>query len=135
MREIENGKIVTEVMHALARGDTKPFAEAMADDFTWRMMGHGSWGKVYLGKDKVRDDMFVPLTKQYADRYTNTATNILADGDFVIVESQGAVRTKQGKAYNNRYCFVIRMADDKMRELREYCDTALADEVLLPLAS
>ena len=133
MREIENGKIVTEVLNALAQGDTAPFADAMADDFTWRMMGHGNWGKVYQGKRAVRDQMFRPLIAQYADRYTNTPATILADGDFVIVESRGAVTTKTGKAYNNRYCFVIEMADGKMRELREYCDTALADEVLEPL--
>ena len=135
MREIENGKIIAEVMSALAKGDSKPFGDAMADDFVWRMMGHGAWGSAFCGKEAVRDGMFRPLLKQYADRYTNTPTNILADGDFVIVESQGAVTTKDGKAYNNRYCFVITMRDGKMLELREYCDTALADEVLMPLAS
>lgn len=135
MREIENGKIVTEVMNALANGDTTPFREAMGDNFTWRMMGHGNWGRVYQGKRDVREKMFLPLVAQYADRYTNTPVSIFADGDTVIVESRGAVTTKAGKAYNNRYCFVIEMADGKMRELREYCDTALADEVLMPLAS
>jgi uncharacterized protein len=38
--------------------------------------------------------------------------------------------TKKGQPYNNVYCFVIRIADGKMRELEEYVDTALVDAVL-----
>jgi uncharacterized protein len=43
------------------------------------------------------------------------------------------VTLKSGKTYNNRYCFVIEMADGKMREVREYLDSALAEAVLEPL--
>jgi uncharacterized protein len=38
--------------------------------------------------------------------------------------------TKAGKPYNNEYCFVFRLSDGKIREVKEYADTALVDAVL-----
>ena len=59
-----------------------------------------------------------------------TPLTISADGDRVVVEARGQGRTKRGESYNNNYCYVIEMKDGKMRELREYLDTALGDERL-----
>ena len=56
----------------------------------------------------------------------------IADGEFVVVECEGSVATKAGQRYDNKYCYVIQMADGKMIELIEYMDTALADRVLAP---
>ena len=71
-----------------------------------------------------------PLFSQFADAYRNTATRIIAEDDHVVVECQGQVTTKSGKPYNQRYCYVCRMADGKVRELTEYLDTELVTAVL-----
>lgn len=104
----------------------------MADDFCWTVTGTTRWSKTYRGKEAVRNDLFAQLRAQFADRYTNTAQRIHADGDFVIVECKGRVTTTSGKPYNNTYCMVIRMADGKMKELTEYLDTALVESALQP---
>jgi uncharacterized protein len=128
-----NKDIVAQAMAALATGDSRPFYDAMADDCVWRAMCGEPWGRVIEGKERARDELFAPLHRQYVRPYTNTAVNNFADGDTVIVESRGAVKLKSGKAYNNRYCFVIEMAGGQMREVREYLDSALAEAVLEPL--
>lgn len=134
MSASENKQIVAAAMEALAKGDMRPFYEAWADDFVWRPMAvSGPWSRVFHGKDVASEQLFKPLRAQYADRYTNMATNILAEADFVVVECRGAVTLKSGKHYGNRYCLVIQMADGKMKEVREYLDTALANEVLEPV--
>jgi uncharacterized protein len=46
---------------------------------------------------------------------------------LLVVLARGQVRTIRGEDYNNSYCFVSRMRDGKMVELREYMDTALAE--------
>jgi uncharacterized protein len=130
MSAAENKQIITAAMAGLAKGDSRLFADAMAEDFSWRAMGRGAWGKVYEGKRVVRTQLFTPLYAQYADRATTTATGIFADGDYVIVEALGAATMKSGKAYNNKYCLIIRMKNGKMLEVREYLDTALSDEML-----
>ena len=127
-----NRSIITGVMDALSRGDRQPFGDAMADDFTWHMIGTTPWSGTFAGKADVRERIIRPLFAQFATRYTNTPIRILADGDFVVVECRGNVITKTGKPYCNTYCYVIRMRDGKMVELTEYFDTALVSSALEP---
>ena len=57
-------------------------------------------------------------------------TNIIADGDYVVVEQQAKDRmTKTGKPYNNTYCMVYKVVDGEVKQLTEYCDTALAKSI------
>lgn len=127
-----NKQVIEEIFAELAKGNGKPFVEAMADDFTWILTGTTKWSRSYRGKQAVRRELLAPLFAQFAGRYTNTAQRILADGDFVVVECRGQTTTKSGKPYNNTYCYVIHMQEGKMKELTEYLDTALVDAVLTP---
>ena len=129
-----NRASVTGIMEALSRGDRQPFADAMAEDFTWHMIGTTPWSGTFAGKAEVRERMVRPLFAQFATQYTNTPTRILADGDFVVVECRGNVMTKTGKPYCNTYCYVIRMREGKMAELTEYFDTQLVSSALEPPA-
>lgn len=125
--EIDNGKIIAAAMEGLSRGDNTAFGAAMAEDFVWRGMAHGVWGKIYRGREVARRELFAKLWPQYEGRYTNTPHAIYADGDHVIVESRGYAKMKTGKTYEQFYCLVIRMENGKMKEVREYLDTAHAD--------
>jgi len=127
-----NRAIVTGIMEALSRGERQPFADAMADDFTWHMMGTTPWSGTFTGKAEVRQRLITPLFTQFGSHYTNTPKRILADGEFVMVESCGNVTTKTGKPYCNTYCMIIRMREGKMVELTEYLDTELVSAALEP---
>lgn len=129
-----NRAIVTGIMAALSRGERQPFAGAMAEDFTWHMTGTTAWSGTFKGKAEVRQRLMAPLFAQFDSHYTNTPTRILADGDFVVVESRGHVTTKTGKPYANTYCMVIRLREGKMVELTEYLDTELVSSALEPPA-
>ena len=134
MRDPDNKAIVTSVFAALAEGNRRPFADAMADDFSWTITGHGPWARTWRGKAAVRSGLMAPLFAQFADMYRNQATRIVCEGDTVVVESRGSVATLAGSRYDNHYCYVIDMQDGKMRSLTEYMDTALAEAVLSPPA-
>ncbi|HEY0682068.1 MAG TPA: nuclear transport factor 2 family protein [Steroidobacter sp.] len=127
-----NRAIVTGIMEALSRGDLQPFGEAMADDFTWHMIGTTPWSGTFTGKAHIRERLTRPLFTQFGTHYTNTPKRILADADFVVVECRGNVTTKTGKPYCNTYCLVIRMHEGKMVELTEYLDTDLVNSALEP---
>ena len=129
-----NRATITRIMDAMSRGETRPFGDAMADDFTWRMTGTTAWSGTYVGKADVQGRMLRTLREQWASQYKSTPSRIFADGDYVIVETRGEVVTRTGKPYNNTYCFVIRMRDDKMVELTEYFDTELVTAALEPPA-
>ena len=127
-----NKMFMQHVFTELAKGNRKPFADAMADDFCWTITGSTAWSRSYHGKAAVRAELIEPLFAQFADRYRNRAHRFLADEDFVVVQCQGEVTTRKGDDYHNSYCYVIRMAGGQMRELTEYLDTALVERVLDP---
>lgn len=120
-----NRQRMQHIMAELDKGNGKPFVEAMADDFCWTIPGDTPWSRTYSGKQAVISELLHPLYAQFATPYISTTRRIMADGDRVVVEFDGKVTTKAGKAYNNRYCYVFRMESGQMKELMEYLDTAL----------
>ena len=133
MSSADNKAIMQNIMEALARGDRRPFGEAMADDFTWVFPGQGVWSGAFQGKEVVRRQLLTPLFAQFQDTYTNRAVRFIAEGNLVVVECRGHVTTKRGELYNNTYCYVCEFAEGKLKTLTEYMDTALAERVLAPL--
>jgi ketosteroid isomerase-like protein len=132
MTTAQNKALVESIMEARARRDPAPFIAAMADDFTWRIIGSTAWSGDYVGKAEVRERLLRPLHQQFTAPSAITASRILADGDHVVVECRGDATTTPGEKYANTYCFVIRVADGKLKELTEYMDTALVERVLKP---
>jgi ketosteroid isomerase-like protein len=125
-----NKQLLEVIFAALARGDSKPFLDSLADDFCWLAKGTNAWSGTYRGKQAVRDDLLRPLFANFAGPYTNTAHRFIADGDWVAVECRGQVITKAGKPYNNEYCWVCRVEGGKLAEVIEYMDTELVATVL-----
>jgi ketosteroid isomerase-like protein len=121
------------IMDALARGDRRPFGQALADDFTWIVPGTNAWSGRYQGLQAVRERLFGPLFAQFVDTYTNTPMRLIAEGDLVVVECRGRVTTRRGLPYHNSYCLVCRFGPDGLlHELVEYMDTQMVADVLEP---
>ncbi|OAF13106.1 hypothetical protein AYJ54_44815 [Bradyrhizobium centrolobii] len=132
MTPTENKAFIKKIMDARARRDHAPFMAAMSDDFVWRIVGSTAWSGEYVGKTEVQERLLKPLYRQFTAPSSITATRILADGDCVVAECHGHATTVAGQLYANTYCFVIRMADGKLRGMTEYMDTALVERVLGP---
>jgi uncharacterized protein len=130
--EVENKQWMQGIFGELSSGNGEPFVDAMAEDFCWTIVGTTNWSRTYRGKAAVRRDLLGPLFAQFEGRYTNTAKRILSDEDYVVVECTGRATTTAGKSYNNTYCYVIQVANGMMKELTEYCDTALLESALAP---
>ncbi len=131
MGTAENKQLLQDIFAELAKSNARPLVNAMADDFRWTLSGYGTWSRTYEGKRAVVGELFGTLAK-HMDRITTIPDRFIADGDHVVVEAHGANTTRSGVPYNNRYCFVFRLADGKLAELTEYMDTELAAKVLGP---
>ena len=132
MSAAENKRLLQTIFDQLSVGNGKPFIDSLADDFCWTITGTTAWSKTYRGKQSVRTELLRPLFAQFADQYINKLHRIIAEDDLVVVECHGRVTTKSGKPYNNRYCWVCRVADGKLKELTEYLDTELVATALQP---
>ncbi len=122
--------LLAHVFAETAKGNGRPFVEALSGEIAWTIKGSTPWSKTYKGKRVVLKDLLGPLAAQLAGENTITAFRFVSEGDVVVVEGQGHNRTKTGKDYANTYCWVFRFAAGKVIELTEYADTALIESAL-----
>jgi ketosteroid isomerase-like protein len=125
-----NKKIVQHIFDEIANGNSAPLLESLADDFRFVVMGSSKWSRSYDGKAAVLAELFVPLRANIEGAITTIPVRLIAEGDYVVIEARGRNTTRQGKAYDNTYCNVLRLEGGKLKEWTEYCDTALVDAVL-----
>ena len=125
-----NRALVTKAYDGLAKGDPTHFTALFAPDIEWRVMGSSAWSKHLKGLEAVQRDLVGPLFARIDGPYLTTAELVLADGDRVAVIAKGNAATVDGGRYDNDYCFVFRMCDGRIMEVREYMDTILADKAL-----
>jgi uncharacterized protein len=130
MGAAENKKIVQHIFDEMANGNSAPLLESLADDFRFVVMGSSSWSRSYDGKAAVLAELFAPLRAKIAGKITTIPVRIIAEADYVVVEARGRNTTRQGVAYNNFYCHVLRLEGGQLKEWVEYSDTALVDAVL-----
>jgi ketosteroid isomerase-like protein len=129
---MDNKQLVQQIFERMAEGDTRALVDALADDCRWTFPGSWSWAGTWEPKQVVMDELLTPLVAQFADRYRSEADFVLADGDRVVVQARGRVTTKRGDEYRQTYCYVFRVADGRITEVIEHCDTALVERVLEP---
>jgi len=130
MSAADNKRLMQHAFTELGKGNSAPFVEAMADDFSWIAPGSTTWSGVYVGKNAVLNELFASLRTEMEGRIKTIPHRFTAEGDIVVVEAQGDNMTRAGKPYPNTYCMVCRLEGGKLREVTEYMDTELVIKVL-----
>lgn len=127
----ENRALIERMLKPLSEGDTRPFLSGLADDVVWIVMGQNPWSGAYRGKETLRKELFRPVMDQLKQPYRLTIVSILADAERVVVELRGTGNaTLAGVPYEQDYCWVCRVAQGKLKEVREYDDTLMVSTVL-----
>lgn len=126
----DSKRLLQHIFRELANGNSRPYVEAMADDFSWIAQGSTPWSGVYAGKKAVIEELFASLRHEMEGRIKTIPRRIIADGGTVVVEARGDNMTKAGKPYRNTYCMVFRVTDGKLTECVEHMDTDLVTKVL-----
>ena len=133
MSAADNKKLMQQLVASAVAGDRKPFLDHIADDVVMRVTGRYSWSQTIKGKEALFRDFYSHLASLLADGNRRTVGHrFIADGDQVVIESVGEMKTKAGVPYNNEYCMIYRLREGKIVEMTEYCDSALCERVLGP---
>jgi len=123
MGAAENKEVVRKMREA--KGIDAILA-TMSDDVRWTLIGTTKFSGTMNGKQEIIEKLFKPIFAQLETPGSNVIDNIIAEGDYVVVQQRGTGRrTKSGKDYNNTYCIVYKVGDGKIKEITEYCDTEL----------
>ena len=110
---------------AMAAGNPAPFLDLLSDDISITMFGDHRFTRTFKGRTDIYDNLFGPIREVLDGTIRMNVTNVAAENDTVIAEARGEARTKDGRAYKNTYCFVLKFEDGKIIESREYLDTQL----------
>ena len=130
MSAADNKKLVQQIYTDAASRSGTTFIDNVADDVRWVVTGQYSWSRTFEGRDAVVNDLHGHVRSVLAERARTVAFNFIAEGDYVVVEAKGDNVTKSGARYDNDYCMVWRLHDGRIKEVREYCDSALTERAL-----
>ena len=130
-----NKKLIEQIFAAAGNPDPAVrdralFAASLADDAIWTVTGQYSWSRTFTGKQSILNDLHGHVRSLLVDPARTIAERFIADGDIVVVEARGNNLTRTGVRYDNEYCLVFRLADGKIKEVRDYCDSVLTEKAL-----
>lgn len=121
-------EVVISAWKTFKTRDAKLIAELFTPDAEW-IAPAGNATAVAL---KHTDHMIGPnqiadfIASEMHHLFSNIDISFLgihADGDTVIVEERMRATLPGGKLYENDYCFVFVLSDDRIKLVREYMDT------------
>jgi hypothetical protein len=113
-----------------AKGNGQPFLDALAEDAEWTVIGSTGWSKTYRGKAAILRDLIAPLRRALVAPLKTHAVHMIAEGNMVAVQGHGENITRDGRKYENTYCWVFAFRDGQVRAITEYADTELIRAVL-----
>ncbi len=117
----ENNQLLIKISEEFARGNLEFAGLYIADNIQWNILGENT----IIGKAEVLE---VSKMLQLESFPVITIKNVIADGDFVVIESTGKATTKNGKPYNQSYCDVFKFKEERLIEVTTYLDTALSNK-------
>lgn len=125
----DNKQIAQSFYDAANRGDMDSCFGLLADDIVWTSIGTTTVSGTYSGKDMLMENLLGPVFGKLKAGISSVIDNMIAEGEFVMVQSRGTAETNDGRPYNNTYCHIMKFRDGKIAELTEFCDTKLTSSI------
>jgi ketosteroid isomerase-like protein len=132
MSAADNKKLVQQIYTDSANRSGTTFLDNLADDVSWVVTGQYSWSHEFKGKEGINNGLMGHFRSFFAERPRTLAFNFIAEGDYVVVEARGDNVTRTGIRYDNQYCMVWKIETGRIKQIKEYCDSALVERVLGP---
>jgi uncharacterized protein len=130
MSAAENKQLVQQIYVDSASRSGTTFADNLAEDAVWVVTGQYSWSHEFAGRDAIQNGLMGHFRSFFEGRPRTVAFNFIAEGDYVVVEAKGDNVTRAGQRYDNQYCMVWRIENGRIKQIKEYCDSALVERVL-----
>jgi ketosteroid isomerase-like protein len=125
-----NRELVRSAFAAWEQGDTRPFFAIVSDDVRWTVIGSTAISGTFNGKRAFFDGAADVLFERLAEPIVAKVRDVLADGDHVVLTWEGTSRGRNGRPYEQTYCWVMRLAGGKVVEVTAYLDTELVSAML-----
>jgi len=125
MSTADNKQLIQHLFAEMAKRNAEAVLGAIADDVRFTLIGTTKYSGTYHGKAEWTSKVLEPVFSQIEGEITLTLENLIAEGDYVVLQARAKTTTKAGIPYNNTYCHVFRIANNKVQEWTEYLDTEM----------
>ena len=132
MAESQNEGLVRRFFDKLNAEDLEGLRTLLHPQATWKPMAKSDipGAGVHTGHKGIIDEFLKPVRGLFEGKDPqNSIQTLFSKGDQVVAETHGTGRFKNGKTYDNRYCWVCRFAGDQVGdaivEVRAYLDSAM----------
>lgn len=116
--------LMREAFDAWARGERSVF-DLLADDVRWTITGTSPLAGTYTSREQFLAEVIGPLSQRLRGPIRPTVRSILADDDTVVVVWDGEATAADGRPYDNSYCWVMRVVDERIVEATAFFDSLL----------
>jgi uncharacterized protein len=106
------------ISQEFAKGNMEFCLPYLSENIRWNILGEDA----VVGKNEVLE---VSKMKDLENYPEIKLKSIIAEGNLVVIESEGKATTKTGKPYNQKYCEVFRFSNNILEEVTTYLDTRL----------
>ena len=112
------------------RGQIEQVLVLLAPEATWWVLGDRAHLKVSGTRDRPAIERFLRgVARLFPEGMEYTVEGVTAEGGRVAVEATSTARMADGRAYGNRYHFLMQVHDGQVVAMREYLDTLYAWQV------
>jgi ketosteroid isomerase-like protein len=105
---------VRDVFKGLENGDGVAFFEYEDNNVDWTVEGTHPLAGHYRSKSDFRSHTFDKLDRVLPQGTQLRVEHALVSGDWAVVELHSLATAKNGLKFDNRYCWVCRLADGKI---------------------
>ena len=133
MSQAENNEdCVRNFFAVLSTGELENIRATLHPGASWTPMVKNVPGAgVHTPRDVIVDEFLAPVRGLFEDGDPKTTVkNIFCKGNTVCAETRAVGKMKNGNTYDNLYCWVIEIKDDKIFAIREYMDSAYIQSIV-----
>lgn len=119
----KNKRIVEKILKEFAKKNNASYLDYLADNIRWNIVGMPS----ISGKSEF---VKAVVTLEIENFPSVNVDKIIAEGDYVVVESRGKDINETGENNSPAYCDIYCIKNGKIQELTTYVvDTTITSEI------
>jgi len=120
-----NEQIVRNFLNTLSTGDLERVRPLFHPDAIWKVMPKGIPGEgEHIGRDYIIDKFLAPVRGMFDPGEPKVEIDtLISQGSLVAAEIRGFGHMKNGKEYNNTYCWFFEVRDGMVYSIHEYMDS------------
>lgn len=121
----QNAQIVRDFLKTLSTGDLERVRPLFHPDAIWKVMPRGIPGEgEHVGRDYIIDEFLAPVRGMFDPGEPKVEIDtLISEGNLVAAEIRGFGHMKNGKEYNNTYCWFFEVRDGMVYSIHEYMDS------------